>query len=91
MVVAIILNVVIYIYVRCRYSSKCQRNDDGFWNFDNGNTGFCEYCEAIGDSYEDAGFIAQRGEQECKNICEGLFLIDNANLSGYWETIFLFF
>ena len=69
--------------MRCRYSSKRQRNGDRFCNFDNSNTGFFEYCETIGDSYEDAGFITQRGEQECKNICEGLFLIDNANLAGY--------
>ena len=74
-VITVIINLAI-IVGQCRDSSECRRNGDGFCNFDNGNSGFCESCLDIlsnGGSCEDAGFINQRGEHECENICGGTY------------------
>ena len=56
----------------CTYSSDCQWHDTlGFCNFDNGGSGYCEYCSDIFGLCEDDGFITYAGEQECKRTCEG--------------------
>ena len=66
------MNVYFYLILGCNVSLTCKKDDDiGFCNFDNGNSGFCEHCSDIKNGCDNAVFITQRGEQECKAVCEG--------------------
>ena len=65
---------------KCWNSSDCQENVRKFCNFNNGDSGYCDYCRPdIYDSCDQVRFVTQRGEQECKSICEG-------NISSSYES-----
>eukprot|EP00493_Phyllostaurus_siculus_P026886 UN27232 len=51
----------------CSSNSDC--GDESFCNFDFDTNGFCETCSSI-DSCNDSGFITQRGERSCFQVCE---------------------
>ena len=50
----------------------CQDKGRGFCNFDDGNSGVCEYCSDVNGSCKDDGFKAVRGVDECEDKCEGI-------------------
>ena len=58
----------------CSKSSMCQ-STTGFCNFDYGDAGFCESCDDIGGPCDQAGFITQRGEDECTDVCGGMGIV----------------
>lgn len=58
----------------CKESSECQGSPPRFCNFDEHESGFCEYCHDILKSSIgclEGSFINKRGEEECQRICEG--------------------
>jgi len=62
----------------CAFTSEC---DGGFCNFDNGDTGFCESCDDIGeDGCEGEGYD-DNGAASCIAYCE-----TGANMCGECST-----
>ena len=65
---------------QCSDSTECESVNSyegrfkGFCNFDNHDSGFCEYCNEFSDGdCELASFHDEKGTQECKRVCEGRF------------------
>ena len=57
---------------KCRDSLYCGHGN--FCNYDFGSSGYCESCGQM-ESCEALGLITERGENECRAVCEGEALI----------------
>ena len=64
--VKLIITRFVFTLVDCNASSNCAY--DGFCNFNNHNSGFCEYCSQLGNC---EGFITEKGAEECNATCVG--------------------
>ena len=53
---------------KCPDSRYCGLGN--FCNYDFGSTGYCESCGQM-ESCEGLGLITERGENECRAVCEG--------------------
>ena len=57
---------------RCRKSSDCSQNEQGFCNMKFGTSGYCLKCRDVDENCDNDFSVQSSSLNDCKTACEGM-------------------